>query len=399
MRAIPPQEIPPDQFNVRGGRLFAGVDGQPRGLYDTPETNIMPRLGFAYQLDDRTVVRGGYGMFYGFLGQRRGDVFQAGFNATTNLDVTRNNGITFVETLSNPFQGGIQEPMGAAQGIETFLGQDITFFNPEPRSPRMQRWQVGIQRELPGRWVAEISYVGNHGSDLEISRNVNALPLAHLSTGPVRDQATLDYLTEQIPNPFFGLMRSTAAGFLTGETVAREQLLRPYPQFGEVNTTTNDGSSWYHALQIDLQRRFDSGFTLGGNYTFSRFTERLDPLNEADRAPSEFIGVHDVPHRVTLNGIWELPFGEGRSFGAQAQRVVSTLISGWQVSGIYTYQSGRPIQNWGNIIFNGNLEDIALSGSDRSTIRSSRRRISIPRRRRSARRWRRRRTTTRGECR
>ena len=124
----------------------------------------MPRVGFAYQIDDKTVVRGGYGMFYGFLGQRRGDVVQSGFSPNTNLTLTLDNGLTFIETLSNPFQGGIQEPVGAAQGIETFLGQGVTFFDQNPESPRMQRWQVGMQRELPGAWLAEVTYVGNYGS-------------------------------------------------------------------------------------------------------------------------------------------------------------------------------------------------------------------------------------------
>ncbi|MPY89673.1 MAG: hypothetical protein GEU99_17345 [Luteitalea sp.] len=365
----PTSEIPPGQFMVRGGLTFPGVDGLSSGLYETPKNNIMPRLGFAYQLDDKTVLRGGYGMFYGFLGQRRGDVSQSGFSERTNLVPTRDSGLTFIETLSNPFQNGIQEPVGAARGIETFVGQSITFFDPEPDSPRMQRWQVGIQRELPGRWVAEVTYVGNHGSRLQTNRNLNATPLEHLSTRPVRDEATIDYLSEQVPNPFFGLMPSTAISALSGEMIARERLLRPFPQFDEVNTTTNEGSSWYHALQVDLQRRFAGGYTLGGNYTFSRFTETLDFLNGADPAPSEFIGIHDVPHRVTLNGIWELPFGEGRRFAARAHPIVSTLIGGWQISGIYTYQMGRPIQNWGNLIFNGNPRDIALPGSERTVER------------------------------
>ncbi|MPZ18518.1 MAG: hypothetical protein GEV06_11475 [Luteitalea sp.] len=371
----PTLEISPDQFDVRGGLLFAGVDGQPRGLYETPKNHVMPRLGFAYQLDEETVLRGGYGMFYGFLGQRRGDVIQSGFSQRTNLVPTLDNGLTFVETLSNPFQNSIQEPLGAAEGIETFLGQNISFFDPEPRSPRMQRWQIGIQRELPGGWVGEVAYVGNHGTDLETSadtccrRNLNAIPQQYLSTSRVRDQATIDYLTEQVPNPFFGLLPETAIGALRGETIARERLLRPFPQFGDVITTTNLGSSWYHALQLRLNRRFAAGYTLEGSYTFSRFTEQVEFLNADDPQPSEFIGVHDVPHRLTLNGIWELPFGEGRRFGAQASRAVSTLTSGWQVSGIYTYQQGRPLQNWGNIIFTGDPEDIALSSSERSVER------------------------------
>ena len=184
----------------------------------------------AYKLDEaKTVLRGGYGMFYGFLGQRRGDVIQSGFSQNTNLIPSLNNGLTFIATLSNPFPNGITEPVGNALGVETFLGQSITFFDPNPKSPRTQRWQIGVQRELAGRWVAEASYVGNYGSQLQTSRNINATPNQYLSTSPVRDQATIDYLGANIPNPFFGLLPTTAAAALQGTNIVRERLLRPLP--------------------------------------------------------------------------------------------------------------------------------------------------------------------------
>jgi hypothetical protein len=113
--------VPVDQFNVRGGLTFAGANGLDRGLYNTPRKNFMPRFGFAYKLNDKTVVRGGYGIFFGFLGQRRGDVNQIGFSANTQMNVTLNNGLTFNETLSNPFQNGLTPVRGAADGIRTFL--------------------------------------------------------------------------------------------------------------------------------------------------------------------------------------------------------------------------------------------------------------------------------------
>jgi hypothetical protein len=357
-----------DQFQVRGGLTFAGVDGQPRALYRTPKTNFMPRVGAALKLDDRTLLRGGYGMFYGFLGQRRGDVLQSGFNATTSLTPTLDNGLTFIETLSNPFQSGIQEPVGSALGIQTFLGQSLTFFDPNPKSPRMQRWQAGIQRELPGRWVGEIRYVGNHGSQIQTSRNLNATPLQYLSTSPVRDQAVIDYLTAAVPNPFATVMPVTVPSAFRGQNISRERLLRPYPHFDAVNTTTNEGRSWYHALQVEAQRRFASGYTIGANYTFSRFMEAAEFLNTNDPAPTKVISSQDVPHRLTVNGIWELPVGRGRRFGASMPSAINTIVGGWQVQGIYTYQTGFPI-GFGNVLFTGNLDDIALPASQRTLER------------------------------
>lgn len=360
--------VPLSQFQVRGGLTFAGIGGEPSALYDTPKNNVMPRAGFTYKVDEQTVLRGGYGIFYGFLGQRRGDVITTGFSSTSNMVITLNNGLTFLETLSNPFQGGIQEPLGASQGIETFLGQSITFFDLDPKSPRMQRWQIGVQRELPGRWMVEASYVGNHGTDIQTSRNLNATPLQYLSTSPVRDQATINYLSANVPNPFFGLMPVTAGSAFRGQNIARERLLRPFPHFDNVTTTTNEGRSWYHALQAGLQRRFSGGYTISANYTFSRFTEATEFLNAADPSPWEGISSQDVPHRLTVNGIWEIPVGRGRRFGSDLSSALDAVIGGWQVQGIFAYQTGFPI-GFGNLLFTGDLDDIALSSSERTLAR------------------------------
>ena len=364
----PTPEVPASAFNVRGGLTFAGANGQPDGLYSTPNNNFMPRVGLTYRVDDRTVVRGGYGVYYGFLGQRRGDVIQSGYNQNTNLIASRDNGQTFIATLSDPFPTGIQEPVGNAAGIETFLGQGITFFNSDPKSSRIQRWQVGIQRELPGRILVEAGYVGSYGSDLQTTRNLNATPNEYLSTSPVRDQARIDYLGANVPNPFAGQLPSTALAALQGQNIVRERLLRPYPQFDSVNTTTNEGWSWYHSMQLNLTRRFAGGYTLSGAYTYSDFIEALDFLNPADPQPWEGVSSVDTPHRLSINGIYELPFGRGRRFGTDANAVVDGFIGGWQLSGIYTYQSGFPL-TWGNIIFTGNVDDIDLPASERTLAR------------------------------
>ena len=210
--------------------------------------------------------------------------------------------------------------------------------------------------------------MGNRGSQIQTSRNLNATPNQYLSTSPVRDQARIDYLGANVPNPFFNLMPVTAGTAFRGVNIVRERLLRPYPQFDAVNTTTNEGLSWYHALQAGLEKRFSAGYTIGMNYTFSRFTEQIDFLNAADPEPSKAISGQDVPHRLTVNGIWELPVGRGRRFAASAHPAAEAVIGGWQIQGIYTYQSGFPI-GFGNIIFTGNLDDIALPASERTVAR------------------------------
>ncbi|NOT62818.1 MAG: TonB-dependent receptor, partial [Acidobacteria bacterium] len=341
----PTPEVAAAAFNVRGGLTFAGVNGNSRGLYATPKRNFMPRAGFAYKLTDNMVVRGGYGIFFGFLGQRRGDVNQIGFSTNTPFTPSLNNGVTFLETLSNPFaafQTGLNAVRGAADGAQTFLGQGISFYNQQPLSPYHQRWELSLQREFKG-WVAEAAYVGNRGTHIETGRNINALPLKFLSTATTRDDTQNNYLGALLPNPFVGLMPANAGAGFRAATIARSQLLLPFPQFGAINTTTNEGYSWFHSLQTSMNRRFSKGYTLGFNYTWSKFMEAVEFLNAADPAPAETISGSDRPHRFSASGILEIPFGKGRKWGASVNKALSLGISGWQVSGIYQFQSGAPI--------------------------------------------------------
>jgi hypothetical protein len=359
-------EVPVANFNSRGGLTFAGVNGNPRNLFTTPKTNFMPRFGFAYRINQKTVLRGGYGMFFGFLGQRRGDVIQTGFSRVTNFVASQDNGLTFANNLSNPFSSPILDPLGAAGGAQTFLGQSITFFNENPLSPYMQRWQAGFQRELGKGYVLDATYVGNRGTHIEIGQNLNVTPQRFLSTSPTRDQARIDYLSANLLNPFRGLLPAGAIGAFTGVNMARERLLRPYPQFDAVNQSRFDGYSWYHSLQVGIEKRFSQGYTVMGNYTLSKFMQATETYQADDLRPVEVISDADRPHRFTLSGIYELPFGKGRQFLATANPFVSRIIGGWQLSGVYSFQSGAPI-NFGNIIFNGDINNIRLPG-DQQTV-------------------------------
>ena len=109
----------------------------------------------------------------------------------------------------------MNQPRGAADGSQTFLGQTVSFFNPRPLSPYNQRYELSVQRELPYGWVAEIAYVGNRGTHIEVNRNLNVTPQQFLSR-PDADDATSDYLNADLPNPFFRiccrLMRPATCG-------------------------------------------------------------------------------------------------------------------------------------------------------------------------------------------
>ena len=131
----PLPEIPDSQFRLVGGLTFPGVNGQPRTLFSRDRNNLMPRIGLAYTLDQKTVLRGGYGVYFGPLGIQRNDVIQSGFSTTTSLVPSLDNGLTFVATLGNPFPTGILTPRGNADGLLTFAGRSISFYEESPRAP------------------------------------------------------------------------------------------------------------------------------------------------------------------------------------------------------------------------------------------------------------------------
>src|SRR5512145_1917653 len=331
---------------VKGGLMYAGVD-TPSRLYETPKNTFLPRVGFAYQINDKTVIRGGAGLFAGFLGQRRGDVIvNPGWSQTTTIPDTKNAaGAPIPQSWDNGLlTQPILEPVGNSKGRQAGLGTSVTFFNQDPQISKQLRYQIGFQRELPLNTIFEALFLGNYGYDIEINRNINALPNEYLSTSTSRDAAmtaTNSFLTATVTNPFAGLLPGTS---FNSATIARSQLLRPYPQFGDITTTNNEGKSWYNSAQVSIQKRFSKGNTIGISYTYSRWEQATEYLNPADPTPTRMISDLDVPHRLSASAIFELPFGKGRKFGTNASGLLDVLIGGWQVQGVYTYQTGFPLQ-------------------------------------------------------
>lgn len=364
-RANPIPELPVASFRTLGGLNFAGVGGNPRGLWDSDTNNFMPRLGLAWSLNDKTVLRAGIGVYYDTLGVDRADVNQGGFNQATNFVPTLNNGQTYIASLSNPFPSGFQIPTGAAAGLRTFLGRGISFFQERPLNPYNTRWSMAVQRELPGKMVAEITYVGSRSNKLALSRNINALPARYLSTSKERDQATIDFLGAAVRNPFFGLADFAGSG-LVGQNTTRAQLLRPFPHFGDIFVDESSGYSWYHSLQVGVEKRLTNGLTFQASWTYSKFMQATEFLNEQDFRPSEVISDQDYPHRFVLNGIYELPFGKGKKFLSGANRFVDGVLGGWQFQGWFEGQSGEAL-GFGNSILRGNIRDMIRPVGERTT--------------------------------
>jgi hypothetical protein len=357
--AAPIPELPASQFRVLGGLTFAGANGNPRGYWETSKTNFMPRIGLAYQMDSKTVLRGGYGIFVNPLGTLYTNTEPAGFSLTTPIQASLDGGLTYLATTANPFPNGLTQPAGAAGGLLTNIGQGVNAFPAQRKNPYAQRWSMGLQRQLPGQFLVEASYVGNRGTRLNVIRNMNFTPAQYLSTSPTRDQTTINYLGQNFPNP----LRGTNPIF--GANISRANLLRPYPQFGNVNIYEPIGYSWYHSLQTRIERRFANGFTTQFSYTWSKAMEAVERLNEQDDALSEVVSGLDRTHRATASGLWEIPFGKGRRFGNALNPVVNGVVGGWQLSGAWQHQSGGPL-GFGNAIFNGDLDNIVNPKSQRT---------------------------------
>jgi hypothetical protein len=255
--------------------------------------------------------------------------------------------------------------------LTTNLSQDIRFFEAERKQPYAQRWSFGVQQELPLGWMLETSYVGNRATRLNgecttttnpTCVNINAIPNSVLSTSPTRDAAKISFLGQTFPNPFYG------TDPIYTQNITRQQLLRPYPQFGDILVSRPVGYSWYHSLQVRLEKRFSQGYTLQAGYTWSKSMEATQFLNNGDPRPSEVISPLDRTQRFVASGIWELPFGRGRKWGSQLNRVTNFVAGGWQLNGIMQHQTGEPM-DFGNRILVGDLKLAALPDDQRSVDR------------------------------
>ena len=362
-------QLPPSAFALNGGMTFEGQNGNDGSLYKTPKDVFMPRIGVAYQLSGKDVFRAGMGMFAGFLGQRRGDVQQNGFTQNTNMLMTNSAGLPLLplqSTLENPFPNGVAAPVGAAAGMQTYLGQGFTFFNPNPKIPITIRWEAGLQHQFR-QFLLELNYVGSKTNHIEVTRNINTLPYQYLSKLPTRDDINNNLLTASISNPMYGLVPGNSQSIYTGTTTSRQTLLSPYPAYGSsaINTTEYTGFSWYHSAQFTLTKRFSKGYTVIGSYTFSKWQQAVNLLNPADPLPIREISDSDAPHRINISSVWSLPFGKGRALFHDSNGFVNRIVGGWEFSGIWSLQSGFALP-WGNNIYYGDPSNIQLPADQRT---------------------------------
>jgi hypothetical protein len=360
--AAPPVGVPltAQQFGDRlvGGYAFLS-DDQPR-VWDADRNNFQPRIGATYKVGERAVIRGGFGVYsapfqiQGVPGLNN-VLNQIGYSRSTPVPVTNDGGLTFGATLSNPVPSGtLLQPIGSSQGLSTNLGGSPgTIFPTERKNPTFWRYSIGVERELPGDILVEVSYLGQTGRDLPLTEPINFVPEAYRTQSTLRDTAAETFLTQTVSNPFQGLFPDNPG--VSGGTIARRRLLLAYPQFDTLSSETYRGSNTYHGLLARLDKRFTKGLMVMSSYTWSRFREKVAPLNPWEDL-EERVGPGDRPHRVTLASVVELPFGSGRAIGKEWGGVTNAVLGGWQLSGKFEWQTGQPL-TWGNVYYDQGCGD------------------------------------------
>jgi len=372
-----PAGVPITAFqNLAGGFIFANDPSTPNQKSDN--NNWQPRIGISYAINDKTVIRGGYGIFTApFQIVTQSVIFQPGFSTPTTFTPTVNNGLTFIADLRNAFPTGILPSIGSSQGLMTFVGTDLTSVGnngpttvilPNDRqNANYSRFIVGIQRELWRGIGVEATYVYSRGSNLAVNRELNSIPrdckrsdtggscLIDLATANPATlladiTSTTNYLSALIDNPFRGLVPSSSTW--NSATIARRRLLTAFPQFGNVSVTEYNGSSNFHSLQLQFVKRFNKGLSLNGSYTWSREHLKNQYLNPQDTELTDYISPNERPQRWTFSGIYELPIGKGRTWGNDWNPVADAILGGWQIQGLYEWQSGEPLV-FPNVYYNG----------------------------------------------
>lgn len=353
--------VTPDRFRVLGGYTFAGDDH--RAAWETDKGNWQPRVGAAYQLNDKTVVRSGFGIF---MAPRQIETpRQVGFAGNTPLVVSNNNGLTLV-TLTNftaGFPSGLQASPGATQGLLTSTGVAVgaagdPIFPVERRNAKFARLVFGVQRELPGQFVVEANYVTAWGYDLAVSRNINFIPRELVATSPANDAERNTFLSFNLPNPFRNLLPNTGSPLNTNANITRAQSLRPFPQFNDLWVQEYNGSNRYNSLQFQGSKRLARALTLNVTYTYSHLRERLNYLNPSDPELEDRLSPDDRPHRFTLASTYQLPVGRGRRYGKRMNHALDYLVGGWQLNGTYEWQSGEPFTFGNPLYFAGDITQV-----------------------------------------
>ena len=342
--------------NLVGAMMFTSPSHRHQVPTDT--NNWGPRFGFAYHAFEKTVVRGAYGILYSpsvmQASGTSGSGGVEGFQSTSNMNVSFDNGRTVAAFLKNPFPTGYNLPLGSApgpiSGASTDLGLSIgdSFFN-DSQNPMVQQWNFNIQQEVKGGWIVDLGYLGSKGQHLvdgESNMSFDQLPASFLALGPK--------LTQSVTNPFYGVITNPTS-VLSQPTVLQRYLLAPYPQYTGVNAFRKpQANSIYHSFTASAEHRYSKGITALISFTGGKLLDDASQVvtflgaagTKQDfycRKCEKSISAQDVSQRLVASVSYDLPFGKGRSYLNALPKPVDFILGGWEMNGIMTFQKGLPL--------------------------------------------------------
>jgi hypothetical protein len=334
--------------NLKGALKFG--DPGHRAYAATDFNNVAPRFGFQYQVMKDTVIGAAYGIIFGLAptdASGPGGGYVDGYQGSTTIN-TSLDGLTPIITLANPFPGGVNaQASGAALTANTNLGQAINSVNLGQPTPYLQNWKLSIQHSIHNSVLVHVAYAANKGTKLPLNGalDLNSLTTAQYYLGSANNN--------QVANPFFGVITDPTS-ILSKPTVAQGQLLRPYPQYTNVYARLAPfGGSIYHSIQVSVEKRFSNAFSILGSFTGGKLIDNTsaagagtvistiqDPTNlRAERT----LDAQDISKRLVISGLFEVPVGHGRAFGANMNRGLDAIVGGWQLNGIATFSGGAPL--------------------------------------------------------
>ncbi|MGH9144823.1 MAG: TonB-dependent receptor domain-containing protein, partial [Vicinamibacterales bacterium] len=348
------------QRQIMGGLVFAGVNGATTVQGNQPAIKPAPRAGMVYSINDKTVLRGGWGLYFSPWNYPAAGTTgwgQIGYSATTLVPQVASGAPTV--SMSNPFPNGLVQPSGNANGLLTGVGGDVYFVDPNKGAPRVQQYSFDLQREFPGGVSVSVGYSGLTGSNMSWGGSGNAL--ININQLDPKYQTLVADTTKSGPNPFFGI--AAAGPYATQATLPIGQLLRPFPEFANVYMQQSTGArSQYHAGIFQLRKRVTGVWGGSFSYTYSRLSDnQFGESNYYSNAPglqnnytvipgSPYYNpdqeygrsLLDSPHKIVLAPTFMLPFGEGHKFLTNS-RIGNALLGGWSITPVATLQAGFPI--------------------------------------------------------
>lgn len=317
--------------SLRGGLTFPGVGGQPRNVFNATRKNFGPRIGFAYAWNNKTAIRGGFGMFYGPIWYDPGQ--PAGFSQQTVSVLYDSNQIP-INLIDNPFPTGVLQPTGASKGLATNIGSSVSYVDPNTREPRSYQASFEIQREIPWGILVSAGYTFNKNDRLPVDQALNVITESLFVQGA-------SVLNRQVDNPFAGLV----PGFsLNQAKIAYQSLQVPFPQYsGVTKRYVPIGDSRYDGVQFQMTKRFSHGVSMSLAYTVSKKLGHYGYQNSFDNFLEKRVDDYDQPQVLVPNGSWELPWGRKRWMATSMPAWLDHIVGGWQVNWMVRIQSGKPL--------------------------------------------------------